>query len=412
MKKKRLLLTACLALIAAGNAMADDATWTATTIDGTLTDSYFPLINSSVNLNKGAFSLDGIPNVFDDATKTVTFKYYFTDDKDKTTLHYYGGMIGWEIYDQATNGWWNESKNADLTAYQYLVVQLNNVPGFNQELQFAGVTKATDGTYTRKDYGMTLETTKSDHSYATVSSFGNDKAVMNNVMRISFRDASDADSDPKGNSKDNCGQIQFSNIFLTNTLPDWANPVTKTPSANYGTICLPYTATASGAYIYQITGKSSNGKAVYITPYNGLLKAGVPYIYKATTAKTEVNFYEVISGTKATASTSTDGALIGVYEDNAAQGDNYYIIRGDELYKVNSTVAIKNGAYIDLSKVSVTAAKANSIGITDETTGITSVSTDKATSASDAIYTLSGMRVSNSQQKGILIKNGKKYMNK
>jgi hypothetical protein len=75
-------------------------------------------------------------------------------------------------------------------------------------------------------------------------------------------------------------------------------------------------------------------------------------------------------------------------------------------------VAIKNGAYIDLSKVNVTAAKANSIGITDETTGITSVSTDKATSASDAIYTLSGMRVSNSQQKGILIKNGKKYMNK
>ena len=231
---------------------------------------------------------------------------------------------------------------------------------------------------------------------------------MTNVMQVSLRDGADG----AGETTENCGQLQLSNVFLTNTLPNWDNPVKKIPSANYGTVCLPYNATVAGAYIYQITGKSSDGKSIYITPYNGLLHAGVPYIYKALTSGATVNFYQIESGTKLT-TPSSNGGLVGVFTGYAANGDNYYVIKNDQLYQVNSSdVALTNGAYIDLNQLTIVAgsAKGFSIELGDGTTGISDINKDNTTSKDNAIYTITGVKVSNDQQRGIYIKNGKKYI--
>src|SRR5574344_1513978 len=406
MKRKNVLLTACLALLATGNAIADDATWTATTVTG-LTDQYFPLLNSNSNLNLTVWNENSTTNVFDDATKTVTFKSYYYDKNNNNAEVYLGGMIGWEVYDQKANGWWNQSKNVDLTPYTNIVIQLNKKAGSYHEVQYAGVTvdATAEGGYSRKDYAVTLGAENSDHFSALTSNFGNN-GVMNNVMRVSLRDGASVE----GESTDNCGQLQISNVFLTNTLPDWDNAITKTPKANYGTICLPYISTVAGAYIYQITGKSNDNKTIYITPYNGLMQAGVPYIYKALTTNTAVKFYEIkLDGTEVT-TPSTNNGLVGVLDDNAVSGENYYVISNDKLYQVNSTVAVKNGAYIDMGQISLSSANGIAIDIAGDNTGISSVNTDNATNNDNSIYTISGAKVSNDQQRGIYIKNGKKYI--
>lgn len=392
--------------MAAGNVMAGDATWTATTVSNVVTDSYFPMVNGT-NLNLTAFGT----NAFDDATKTITFKYCDANNKD-----YVGGVVGWEVYDQTTNGWWNQSKSVDFTTYSYLVVQLNKCPGFFQELQYTGTTGTTTSgktTYTDATYGMTLGSEKSDHCSVSTTGFvawDNATYKMNNVMRLRLRDGATNVSDPSGASADNCGQLQLSNIFLTNTLPSWDAPVTKTPKANYGTVCLPYTATVAGAYIYQITGKSTDGKTLYIAPYNGLLNAGVPYLYKALTAATAVNFYEIKSGTEATA--TTNNGLVGMYNDKAPQGD-YYVLSNDTWYKVNSDVTVKNGAYLNLSGVSGSSAKGSiALPIEDgEATGINEATTAVTTDANAVTYDLSGRKVS-ADTKGLVIRNNKKFINK
>ena len=77
-------------------------------------------------------------------------------------------------------------------------------------------------------------------------------------------------------------KMNLSNVFLTNTKPNWSVPVTRsTASGEFGTICLPYPATMENAYIYTVSGISADGKTVYLTHYNGLIQAGVPYIYKS-----------------------------------------------------------------------------------------------------------------------------------
>lgn len=415
MKRKKLLLTVCLAVMATGNVMADDAaaTWTATTVEGVVTDQYFPLLSTNVNFNLNVFPGNtGTSNAFDDATKTITFKFCDATNKD-----YVGGMVGWEVYDKNTNGWWNQEMNVNFTTYKYLVVQLNNTPGYYQELHYVGTTTADNGkTYSDAQYAMDLGSANSNHCSVSTTEFVtfNDvtKYSMTNVMRVSLRDGATNVADPSGSSADNCGQLKLSNVFLTNKLPDWEdNPVTKTPTANFGTICLPYTATAVGAYIYQISSKSNDGSTIYLTPYNGLLKAGVPYIYKALSPKTTVSFYQIESGTRADASTSGNNGLVGKYTGSAEQGTNFYVLYNDKLYKVDSDVSITNGAYIDLSNVKETAAaKGTSLDVSEGTTGISAVSTENTNNSNNAIYNLSGIRVSNDQQKGIYIKNGIKYI--
>lgn len=382
MKRKNLLLTACLAVLASGNVMAADATWTATTVDDVLTDQYFSLLSPTIGWRGGTY---------DAATKTFTFT--IVDNEGKVAN---GGQDGW---------WYTESP-INVSKYKYLNITMNP-----QANSFYEIHLYANGDW-RIACSATEETCLSNGTIHQTIDLSKVYYKTNNVIGTTSYDISAAF---KGfyfwDSWDEDHVLSVANVFLTATEPDWTKVVSKTPSESYGTICLPYVSTAVGAYIYQITGKSTDGKSIYITPYNGLLKAGVPYIYKALTAKTAVNFYEISSGTEATA--TTNNGLVGMYTGNAAKGDNYYVIKNDQLYQVNSSdVALTNGAYIDLGQLTKVAgsAKGFSIELGDGTTGISDINKDNTTSKDNAIYTITGVKVSNDQQRGIYIKNGKKYI--
>src|SRR5574344_1699844 len=128
MKRKKLLLTACLALLATGNAIADDATWTATTVDGVLTDQYFTLLSPTIGWRGGSY---------DAATKTFTFQTVDGDDSKA-----YAGQ----------DGWWYTDSPINASAYQYLVVTTNP-----QANSYYGIETYVNGDW-RGTYSSTVET--------------------------------------------------------------------------------------------------------------------------------------------------------------------------------------------------------------------------------------------------------------
>ena len=90
-------------------------------------------------------------------------------------------------------------------------------------------------------------------------------------------------------------------------------------------------------------------------------------------------------------------------------GDNTYaLVKGKQGFaKVKAGVIIPAGkAYLE-----TTAGSKLAINFGGETTGISKVATELTAPENSAMYNLAGQRVSNSY-KGIVIRNGKKFINK
>jgi len=180
---------------------------------------------------------------------------------------------------------------------------------------------------------------------------------------------------------------------------------------NFGTICLPFAVDAkdiTGATFYEITGKvmqDDDLKYICLEEVSAL-EAGVGYLFKAT-----ANKINLVSN-KTTVNTPVTGrAMVGTFTDIAIPNGNY-MLSGNKLYKAVNDYGKMNAfrAYIDLSKVSeVSEAKGRILFADgyDEATGIKSIATDAAENG--AIYNVAGQRV-NAAYKGIVIKNGKKYI--
>lgn len=194
------------------------------------------------------------------------------------------------------------------------------------------------------------------------------------------------------------------------------NSYTRTvTSGNYGTICLPFNATVTGADIFTISSKvmdpNDNTKVKYInfTPVEGnTVEAGKAYIFKATSS----TLTATLSGnyTDAIAANGMMGNITSATPVAVSSGN--LIIKNNMLYEVGTGVTCgQYKGYITPSTIDVASARgANFMGFEDETTGIDTIDNGQFTIDNDApMYNLAGQKVTKSY-KGVVIVNGKKVV--
>ena len=268
--------------------------------------------------------------------------------------------------------------------------------------------------------------------------------------------------------------IYFTNCEPSYNHIPWESPTADyirdvDEEGTYGTICLPYNWAVTGADIYEVVGygtdNSGNPSDVYLEEKLGVLEAGKAYLYITNSNKkgvdaasatdtvttnnsTTINTYyrqnesedntsfggQVLctrAGDAAVFTPTTANGLTGAFcgsNSTIAVPDTCYILveSGDEYVwgKGSGNTVGKYRAYLNLSDfpeaTSDSEASAKgwirlsvvSDGSDDGTTGIKEIVSEEQKESvidDDAIYNLSGVRVTN-PQKGIYIKNGKKYI--
>lgn len=183
-------------------------------------------------------------------------------------------------------------------------------------------------------------------------------------------------------------------------------------AAGVATLVLPYEATIpEGVKAYTLTYSEPN--TLNATLVTGTLSAHTPvhvvanegsYTFSATTGSTA----DYSNGSP------TSGCLVGAYKTTKVESGNYILYKpegGEAGYyqsRGNFTVGAFH-AYLTLGSGGSSAKELKIIYNDNATTGITTV--DERTNRSNISYNLNGQRV-NASHKGIIIVNGKKYINK
>lgn len=162
---------------------------------------------------------------------------------------------------------------------------------------------------------------------------------------------------------------------------------------------LPVDYEASGLTAYALT---LNGTTLSATPVTGVVAKNCPVLVKASTA---ANYPLITSLTETgddvdTSLRMSDGTI-------TSDGSTYYVLdngsQGVGFYRLDKFAVVGKGkAYIIVDG-------AGDFIALPETTGISMTKTDKVNS--NAAYNLAGQRV-NDSYKGVVIRNGKKYINK
>ena len=208
--------------------------------------------------------------------------------------------------------------------------------------------------------------------------------------------------------------------FLSDITSSLSYVRTVTAEGAYGTICLPYAATTDSATVYEVVGYSTENdtpKDLYLQEVDSM-EAGKGYVFMSSKAG-DIEF--VLSGSKV--SEAVSGALVGNLSSDTVTVDSVNYILTIDTYgnyvwgKGEGNKVGQYKAYLNLSNIqSTTTAKAGWIKMSlltdgsDGSTGIREITTEEESATEDdVIYNLSGMRVTN-PQKGIYIKNGKKYI--
>lgn len=220
-------------------------------------------------------------------------------------------------------------------------------------------------------------------------------------------------------------------VWLSNTAPTYSAAfgdgtdntgdyvLENTAENTVTTICLPFAAALCGAQVYTVAGidDPANPSELYAAPYYGILEAGKPYIIRTNSARNVTAFQ---AGANEVAEPVANGALAA---DNfntyyVEAGKNYLVLNEDgdtfvgvtdDDVRVNS-----NTAYIDCSKLTKAEEQEDGLvfsvtGATSFTDGIATVNTNTPKVKDNAIYDLSGRRISK-PAKGIYIQNGKKFI--
>lgn len=198
---------------------------------------------------------------------------------------------------------------------------------------------------------------------------------------------------------------------LTTEAPSgWIGYKRSVTSGNFGTICLPFDATVTGATIYEITSAVKNGSgeltAINLTETSSLT-GGVAYIFKATSSELVATYSGAYK--EATAGNHMMGNLSA---DNLTVPQGMYVVGGNEIHKVtgDGVTVGQNRGYLNLSDLETTSARGlNFISLEGETTGIDAVKQE--VKANKVFFNLAGQRVSQ-PAKGLYIVNGKKVIMK
>ena len=218
-------------------------------------------------------------------------------------------------------------------------------------------------------------------------------------------------------------------------------------AGTYGTVCLPYASAVCGARIYDVVGygkdDSGNPTKLYLEEVKGVLTAGKAYIYQTlmtTIIKTDIDNYaqgyvtflkagdenggysnskDALKGNTSSSSVEVEAGKY-ILQLSTTDNDSTYYWETTSENATSTNSVTKYHAYLDLSvydeaTTASEAAKKGWISMSiaydgDDTTGIKEIETEEQDATDDdIIYNLSGVRVTN-PQKGIYIKNGKKYI--
>lgn len=173
-------------------------------------------------------------------------------------------------------------------------------------------------------------------------------------------------------------------------------------SVKWGTICLPNTATITGAQLYSIAGKDKDEdpSTLYLTEVKGTAAAGTPYIFKPTASV--INAY--YTG-EATTIAGSENGLIGSFDGTKVAPGMYLLSEGAIKLCGEGCSIGANRAYINMDDVLVY--KGGESGVKLFIGGEDGVSSLDAATEGAVIYDLSGRRVSKTA-KGLYIINGKK----
>ena len=328
-----------------------------------------------------------------------------------------------------TNGGWTFATPVDISNWDYLVITtIDNASDGSRKIRI------TD------ENGTSIE----GNQYAgKVAGTGNDMYLdrwnNQNAIRISIDylrinkglDVSKIKSltFANNNGNDDC-ILRISNVYLTdynNTKMaggycdgDVKREYNAEGVGKYGTICLPYTASCSGAEIYSIA--EANAAGITLEKVTGLLEAGKPYFYMASDVNGQnnegtvrnVNFFRADFDKYDVKAPIPNNGLIGTFEAiTAPQGAKYYVLSNNKLYyTTGAEVNVgANKAYIDKNQI-VNKGGGEAKAFIDfdelEATGIDAVDTAK-TLKGGKFYDLSGREVAN-PTRGLYIVNGKKVL--
>ena len=186
-------------------------------------------------------------------------------------------------------------------------------------------------------------------------------------------------------------------------------------AGNYGTVCIPYSANAneSNAEFYEITGKTVDGdnvSSIIITPVT-TLAAGTPYIFLCDENALEMPY----TGEAVTEPQQATG-LVGSFTNVSNIPAGNYILSSNKIRNIaeKGEASIRQyRAYLSLDDVTELTgplpAKAKSLRNANNPTSIKTIIS--SSTPQNHYYNLHGQCVS-PHTKGIVIYNGKKYLNK
>ena len=139
-------------------------------------------------------------------------------------------------------------------------------------------------------------------------------------------------------------------LSVTYPTPLPATYTREVTSGNFGTICLPYAGTITGATLFVLSYKDEN--YVYVDEIGTTLEAGKPYLFLPTSTEITVNYTD-----NTYKEAGENGALRGTYvEMNNAALMGKYIISGNKYYLIDNATGNsrlpENRAYFVLDDVS------------------------------------------------------------
>ena len=219
------------------------------------------------------------------------------------------------------------------------------------------------------------------------------------------------------------------NSYLTDITSSMKYTRANSGQGAYGTVCMPFDATVGNAKAYEVVGygtdASGDPETLYLDEVS-YCEAGKGYVFQSTSTDSIV--FNVTGTTRV--DEPSEGALVGNFVDSlAVDSCDYILTTSTSSYvwgKGKGNYIKRYRAYLDSAYVfdtnnfaDITSNNAAAKGyimfsiITDgddNTTGIQEIVSDGQNGeADDVIYNLSGIRVTN-PQKGIYIRNGKKYI--
>ncbi len=203
----------------------------------------------------------------------------------------------------------------------------------------------------------------------------------------------------------------------------------------YGTICLPYASSSfEGAEFYEVAGVRENSNeeicALVLKPLEGQLEAGKPYVFLATRSGEGENGLKVVYNMNASVGDDvTEGKSLGMIGnltmDTKVVDDGSFFLRntgGRTVISITSDKVRANiascRAYFTFDEKIPVLDKEASLAKTYLVFGLDGVEDDadaiealNAETINDTYYNMMGQRV-NANAKGLVIKSGKKYLNK